>query len=457
MTQMQTLTKPSATFHAVNRFTRDLTLATIPPAAANAAKLLILDLIGVLIAARKLDATTIACNHAVNHWAAGPNGPRAKLLVDGRETSLPGHAFAMATQIDNLDAHDGWQASKGHAGAALFPALSALAQAQNAVSGPEAIVNMVLGYEIAYRAAAALHGTVPDYHTSGAWNALGCAAIAARLRNLSDDHFRAALGIAEYHGPRSQMMREIANPSMLHDGTGWGAPTGVYAALIAEDGFTASPAATIEFDDAASYWADLGERWLTAEQYVKFYPICRWAHAPIDAVKALRAKHNLTPDQIAAVEIATFKYSADLNCAVPTTSQQAQYSLAWPVAAMLARGRVGIDEILESAFSDPTICALTAKTTAVVDPDIEKTFPFERRANVTITLTDGTKLISGLTTASGGPIPQPTEIEVTAKFRAFAGTVLPQDRVNAIIAACLSLDQPDSDFKALLALLIPPA
>ena len=32
------------------------------------------------------------------------------------------------------------------------------------------------------------------------------------------EQLRHALGIAEYHGPRSQMMREIANPSMLHDG-----------------------------------------------------------------------------------------------------------------------------------------------------------------------------------------------------------------------------------------------
>ena len=46
---------------------------------------------------------------------------------------------------------------------------------------------------------------------------------------LSPDQLRQALGIAEYHGPRSQMMREIATPTMLHDGSGMGALVGSMA------------------------------------------------------------------------------------------------------------------------------------------------------------------------------------------------------------------------------------
>jgi hypothetical protein len=71
---------------------------------------------------------------------------------------------------------------------------------------------------------------VSDYHTSGAWNALGVAALGCRLRACPDT-LRHALGIAEYHGPRSQMMREIANPTMLHDGSGMGALVGMMAAF----------------------------------------------------------------------------------------------------------------------------------------------------------------------------------------------------------------------------------
>ncbi len=77
-------------------------------------------------------------------------------------------------------------------------------------------------YEIAARVALALHATLSDYHTSGAWNALDVAALGYRLRGASPGQLCQALGIAEYHGPRSQMMREIANPTMLYDGSGRG-------------------------------------------------------------------------------------------------------------------------------------------------------------------------------------------------------------------------------------------
>jgi 2-methylcitrate dehydratase PrpD len=115
---------------------------------------------------------------------------------------------------------------------------------------------MVMAYEVAARAAVALHTSVTDYHTSGAWNGLGVAALGCRLKGHTAETLRHALGIAEYHGPRSQMMREIANPTMLHDGSGMGALTGMMAVLLAEDGFTGAPAITVE--DEAAIWADLG-------------------------------------------------------------------------------------------------------------------------------------------------------------------------------------------------------
>lgn len=454
MTQMQKIPNPSDNFNRIASFTQTLNITELPAHVTQTAKLLVLDLLGVLAAASKLEAGRIARNHAVNHWAAGPDAPSARLLFDGRPTSLPGFGFAMGTQLDNLDAHDGWQPSKGHAGAALLPALCAFTEGSASVSGPEALAAMVLGYEISYRASIALHATVDDYHTSGAWNSLGCAAIGARLRKLNNVQFRDALGIAEYHGPRSQMMREIANPSMLHDGTGWGAPTGIYAVLVAEDGFKGGPAATIEFDDAAFAWSDLGENWLTVQQYIKPYPVCRWVHAPIDAALKLKHRYSLLPDMIAAIKIMTFTYSAELSAGVPESTPIAQYSLAWPVAAALCRGRVGVEEVMEPSFKDEDIMSLTRLTQVCVDADYEASYPVKRLANVIITLKDGRVIESGTTEASGGPDPQPSEDEVINKFRAYAGTALSEERVSEIESAVMSLDDSHADFKALLSLLV---
>ena len=74
-----------------------------------------------------------------------------------------------------------------------------------------------------------------------------------------------AAGIGEYHGPRSQMMRCIDFPTMVRDGVGWGAPSGVSAAYLACEGFTGAPALTCDSERAQPHWTDLGNQWRTIE------------------------------------------------------------------------------------------------------------------------------------------------------------------------------------------------
>jgi len=455
MTAFQALSGPTAAFDAAADFILTTEIDTLPAPVVDFTKLLLLDLIGVAVAAHGLAAGRIARDHAARFWAAGEGETAVPLPLDGRTASAPGVAYALATQIDNLDAHDGWQPSKGHAGAALFPALYALAARRGGVSGPDALAALVVGYEIAYRAAHALHATVPDYHTSGAWNALGSAAIGARLLGLDRERLRHALGIAEYHGPRSQMMREIANPTMLHDGTGMGAPVGVMAALLAEAGFTGAPAATVEFADAGGSLRDLGSVWLTVQQYIKPYPVCRWAHAPIDAALMLRARHAIPVDLIETVEIESFDYAAAMSMAVPDTSPKAQYSLAWPVAAALAWGEVGPAAIDPAHFGDTTLGRLVPRIQVAVHPPYETAYPDRRLAHIAITLGDGRRYESGTVEASGGPEPLPNRAWVIDKFRRFAEPVLGPDPARRIEEAVLGLDRPDADFAAVLAALVP--
>ncbi|MFX5689092.1 hypothetical protein ABTD94_21990, partial [Acinetobacter baumannii] len=49
--------------------------------------------------------------------------------------------------------------------------------------------------------------------------------------------------------------------------------------------------------------AGLGKVYETMKIGVKPYPSCRYTHAAIDALLAMRREHNLTPDQIKRVEI----------------------------------------------------------------------------------------------------------------------------------------------------------
>ena len=174
----------------------------------------------------------------------------SRMLMDGRTVSPAGAAMAVAFMVDSIDAHDGTKPNKGHAGSAVFPALlavdDALRQQGQAISGRDFATWLAVAYEVSYRAGQVQHATCPDYHTSGAWTAVGVAAAIARMLGCDAEQIRHAAGITEYHGPLSQMMRCIDFPTMLRDGVGWGAPSGVTAAYLAREGFTGAPALTCE-------------------------------------------------------------------------------------------------------------------------------------------------------------------------------------------------------------------
>ncbi|KUJ76488.1 2-methylcitrate dehydratase [Ruegeria marisrubri] len=445
------------TFHRVADFALNRGPEDMPASARDAAALMVLDTMGILIASAPMEAGVIARDTAALLYASTDPRFSARMLFDGRQVSLAGAAYAAATQTDNLDGHDGYNPTKGHIGVVVVPALAVLAQHCPDLTGPEALAAVIVGYEIAGRAGIALHATVSDYHTSGAWNALGVAAMAARLRGHSPDQLRQALGIAEYHGPRSQMMREIANPTMLHDGSGWGVMVGMSAAVLAERGFTGAPAITIEEDRAAPFWQDLGRFWQMEHQYVKPYPICRWAHAAIDATRALMQAHDLTHRQIRHLQVNSFHEAACLYPGIPATTSQAQYSLAFAVAVQAVHGRIGVEHISGGGLSDPTVAGFLQRIAISESPRHSARFPDGRWADVQITTTDGRVLDSGDTHARGGPEAPMSRQDVIGKYLDFAAPAIGEARAAAIRDAILGLTDPDSRFSDLAGLLYDPA
>ena len=430
------------------------------PAPSDSARkmvaLLLVDTLAVAAGAHPLEPARLAREHALDFHAATAPANSAPLLFDGRRASIPGAAFAAATQIDNLDGHDGYNPTKGHIGCAVVPALLAFADAQPQLTSRKALDLLVMSYEVGARAAIALHRTVTEYHTSGAWNALAVAALGCRMRGATTEQLRHALGIAEYHGPRSQMMREIANPTMLHDGSGMGALTGCMAALLALRGFTGAPAVTLEDAGVADIWSDLGTLWTIELNYIKPYPVCRWAHAPLDGVSALMRAHDLSAGQISAVELRTFRESAALFAGVPKTTGQAQYSLGFAVAAMIVRGQVGPAEISGDGLRDAEVAAFLPRITVTEAAEHSLRFPARRCADVTLVLKDGRRLHSGDVEARGGPEAPLSRAEQQAKAMRFAAPVLGGARAQMLWDMQEKMTTPGHLFRDLCALVTEP-
>ncbi|HSS69785.1 MAG TPA: MmgE/PrpD family protein [Casimicrobiaceae bacterium] len=418
-------------------FVRELSFDQLPDDVIASAQRSLLDLIGIAAAGSRTRVAQIAATYAARQLCGSDRS--ARILFDGRRAGLAGAAFAGATTIDALDGHDGHTLTKGHAGAALLPALLALidgtpGESTARVDGREFLTCLVLGYEVATRAGIALHASVSDYHCSGAWNALGCAAIAARLLAFDEARTRHALGIAEYFGPRGQILRACESPTMVKDGSGWGAHAGVTAALLAHEGFTGAPALTVEREDATSFWGDLGQRWRIREQYFKAYPVCRWAQPAVEAALELQRGHGFAADEVATIAIESFREAVALGaqCAMPRTTEEAQYSLSFPVAVALVFGRIGADEVDTSGLGDLRVASLVSATIATEDSEFSRRFPAERWARVRISLKDGRTLVSRPEQARGGPENPLGNDELHEKYRMLADPVLGRTRSGRI-------------------------
>lgn len=406
-------------------------------------RLCLLDLIGIAIGGHGTDLSAIIRSHAAD-TRPGP----FPLPFDGRSVNGSGLALALGMSIDALDGHDGYNPAKGHIGCPMMPAALGFAL-ETGAPGSVFLDAVLMGYEFGARASVAQHATVPDYHTSGAWGAVTAAAAGARLTGLSTEQTRHALGIAEYHGPRSQMMRCIDHPTMLKDGAGWGAMCGVEAVQLARAGFTGAPAITVE--DAPEHWADLGRRWAIMEQYFKPYPVCRWAQAPVEGVLALRAAHGLTAREIDHIEVETFHAAIRLAKRRPETTEEAQYSTAFPCALAAVHGEVRPDLLSGAALRDREVLRLSDSLIMRETDAANAVFPQTRLARVTLHLKDGRMFRDDARRPKWDAEAPPKEAELRAKFHALAGPVLGTARAEEIEAAIDRLeDTPTADFFALL-------
>ncbi len=240
------------------------------------------------------------------------------------------------------------------------------------------------------------------------------------------------------------MMRDIEFPTMVKDGSGWGAMGGVSAGLLAAGGFTGAPAVTIEGADVAEYWADLGSRWRILETYFKPYAVCRWAQPSIVAALGLMKEHHLDVRQITRIRVHSFYEATCLACRRPQNTEEAQYSLPFPLAAALFHGRLGVEELIGENLHDPAVLALSDSIELINDPDLSAQFPAHRFARVELHTRSGEVYTSQETEPKWEPTDPPSDEELLAKFRWLAGAHDTEPEIQAFEALLWNCaDLPD--------------
>ena len=413
-------------------FALDTKWNDLPETVQHQSKRALLDNLGVLIAGGITPASRII--HAfVEDQMVGNNPAEACTVVStGKKVSAIGAALANGIAANALDMDDGYNAAKGHPGAALLPVLLASAELATGVNGRDFLAALVVGYELAIRAAMIRHATYTTYHSTGSWGAIGGAAAGGKLLDLDFGQLRCAMGIAEYFAPIAPMMKGIEVVAMTKDSISWGAMVAMSSILLAGKGFTGIDPIFAD-GPGPELTKGLGRDWFILDLYHKPYACCFWVQPPIAGALALIKDHDLTPEQITRIRVHSFREATRLSCAVPRDTEEAQYNLAYGLACAVLKGKVGPSEVTPPAISDPQTLAFMAKVEPVEDQEIQKGYPAKRQAQVEITTTDGRVLDSGVVDARWGvSADRPTDQDLIEKFQLVTGPVLGQTRAQAL-------------------------
>ena len=394
-------------------FALDMRWQDLPEAVQHQAKRCLLDTLGALIAGAQTPVGRIMRKTAMEQFS----GEQATIMVTGDRVSASGAALVNGFFGNALDIDDGYRNVKGHPGACALPPLLAAAEVAGSCRGREFLTALVVAYELGIRAGVIRHATYETYHSSGSWGAIAGAAAAGRLIGLSPEKMVHAMGAAEYHAPIAPMMKGIDTPSMGKDSIGWGCMVAVLSALMARDGFTGIRPL---FDDAADQaWVkSLGQRWEMLALYFKPYAACRWGQPAVKGALKIFRDHRLTPDRIRRIRVRTFEAATRLPNGHPCDTEQAQYSLAFPVAAALLDGDVGPAQVLPPRLYDPAVLFLVDKVSTETAPEFEAEFPAKAPAEVIVESTDGKSFCSGRVEAPWEPPDAlPSDADLENKFR----------------------------------------
>ncbi|MCG8617496.1 MAG: MmgE/PrpD family protein, partial [Desulfobacterales bacterium] len=284
--------------------------------------------------------------------------------------------------------------------------------------------------------------TYETYHSSGSWGAICGAAAAGKLMGLDGETLRHALGAAEYHAPIAPMMKCIEVPGMGKDSIGWGCMVAVMSVIMAQKGFTGiNPI----FDDAPEegWVASLGKDWEILNLYFKPYSACRWAQPGVDGVLKLVRENGILSEDIETIRVYTFEESAALSTAYPENTEEAQYNIAFPIAAALLDGEVGPGQNLPPRLLDDDIRGMMDRISIVAQPRFQENFPARAESEVEITTRGGKVFNSGVMGARWDADCPPDDGELAEKFLWLTGPVLGKEKAEGLKNAVNGLDQSE--------------
>ena len=313
------------------------------------------------------------------------------------------------------------------------------------ITGRDLIDALVIGIDVSCRVGNAMYPDHYDrgWHITGSTGTLGAAAGCARLLRLDVAKTQMALGIA---ASQPVGMREQFGSMTKPFHPGGAARAGLMSALLASQGFTASPKAleaprgmmqTISTkNDWNEITHELGQRFEISFNSYKPFACGIVIHPTIDAATQLRAQ-GVKPDDVERIELKVHSLVLELTGKKePQDGLQAKFSVYHGFAAGLMMGQATEDEYHDAFVTRPDMVALRRKVVATVDDSIH-----EASADVTAVLKDGQRVHVFVKNAIGSLENPMTDAMLEGKFHGLCDPVLGAAQSRELIAALWQVGQ----------------
>ena len=379
---------------------------------------------------------------------------QATVLGRGEQVDMASAALVNGITSHTFDFDDTHLKTIIHPAGPVASAVLALAE-HRGLSGRDVLDSLVLGIDVACRIGNTMYPDHYDrgWHITGSTGTLGAAAGCARLLKLDEARTAMALGIAASQpvGLREQFgtMTKPFHP-------GGAARAGLMSALLASQGFTASPRALeaprgfVQVVSDKRAWNEvtdeLGERFEISFNTYKPFACGIVIHPSIDACCQLKAQ-GIQPEEVERIELRVHSLVLELTGKKePKDGLQGKFSVYHGCAAGLMFGRAGEAEFADDVVNDPRVVALRDKVQATVDDSID-----EAAVHVTAHLRDGRRVQVQVEHAIGSLQNPLTDRQLEAKFAQLVDPVLGAVRSREITQACWKLGSL-IDVRALTAL-----
>ena len=390
----------------------------------------LVDLMGALVVGSRSEQFKVGLKVAESLFHRGER----EIPVIGSEEkfNMFGAATAMGHSSNAYDIDDGHNMTRAHPGTSFIGAVLAAAYEKN-LSRNELLAVMDVAYEVTIRGGAAMMEYYQWAHSSGTFGALGVAAGVGRIYGFTKEELNNVLSIADFNAPLVPGIRSVEYPSMNKDGVPFGVMIGLLALQASMCGFEGNKN-LMESDDHKHFLDDLGTKHQVMDLYFKPYTCCRWGHPAIDACLEIMNGYNLTPEDIEKATVYTFEKATMLSKIVPKEVDEAQYNIAYPVAAALIYGDFGWAQVRKESLGDPAVVEMMKKLHFEIDPEFDRQFPAKRYCRAEIVTKDGRTLVSSDCEPRGEAHENIGVDWLADKFRRITGPVLTSEGQEKILA-----------------------